>query len=129
MGGNYPGTALLIKPFEYRLGNGTSQHGLGARTEFVYQHQGSGSGVPEKKFHVHQVGTVGAEVVFDGLFIAYINEDTPEKPENGTFGNRHQEAALKHILQQTYGLKAYRFTTGIGPGNEKYTILLVEPDT
>ena len=52
-------------------------------------------------FHVGQVRRISTQVIFDGLFVTDIDEDTAEHTCMTAFVQRNQHTALQHILQQT----------------------------
>ena len=73
-----------------------------------------GIAVLDHLLHVHQMTGIGGQVVLDALFVTDINHDILEDAAGGTVANGNGQSALQHILQQSNGLQAHGFTTGIG---------------
>ena len=80
----------------------------------------------DEVLHVRQVGTVGAEVVFDALFVADIDEDTLEDTRARALVQRDRDAALEHVLQQSDGLQADGFPSGVRSGDDEQSAFAVE---
>lgn len=65
---------------------------------------------------------VGAEVIFDRLLVADVNEYIAEYAGMATFVHRDEQAALQHVLQQPYGFQADRLSAGVGTGDDENTL-------
>ena len=80
----------------------------------------------DEVLHVRQVRAVGAEIVFDALFVADIDEDTLEDARARVLVERNGDAALEHVLQQSDGLQADRFPSSVRPGDDEQSAVAVE---
>ena len=69
MGGDDAVGAAAVELGEDRLGDGAARRRLRARAEFVDQHEGLVVRFREHLLHVREEGTVGGEVVVDGLVV------------------------------------------------------------
>ena len=80
----------------------------------------------DEVLHVRQVRAVGAEVVFDALLVADIDEDTLEDARARALVQRDRDAALEHVLQQSDGLQADGFPSGVGAGDDEQSAVAIE---
>ncbi|MPN63912.1 hypothetical protein SDC9_211679 [bioreactor metagenome] len=71
---NHSKTFLPVEPVQQRFGNSPSDLRLGTATELIDQYHRLLIAIPKEELHVHQVRTVGAQVVLDTLLVANINK-------------------------------------------------------
>ena len=76
--GNYAKRSQLAELVQNSLGNGAAQHWLGSATKFVDEDERFFIAEFHKMLHVHQVRTVGAQVVFHRLLIANVDKKPAE---------------------------------------------------
>ena len=126
VGGDHaPGTAL-VQLGEYGLGYRSTGRRFRARAEFVNQHEAVFIRFREHGVHIRKEGAVGAQVVFERLVVAYAHLNAVENRELRGFRGRDEHAPLEHVLQQPYGLQAYRLSSGVGSGDYDDSLLSVE---
>ena len=70
MRGDYSVGAAVVKFVENGFGNGAARSGLRSAAEFVYEDKCLGIGHLKHGLHVREEGTVGGEVVFQGLVVS-----------------------------------------------------------
>ena len=75
--------------------------------------------VSQKAVHVGKKRAVGTEVVLKRLVVTYAYGNTVENRQLRGLGSRNQHSPLEHILEQTHGLEAYRFASGVGSGDDE----------
>ncbi len=126
VGRNYAKRLFAVELIQQGFGNGRTNLRLRAATKLIDEKQRFFIAVFKKKLHIEQVRTVSRQVVFDGLFIANIDKNVVEYAYAGIFFDRYRQAALNHILQQTDGFEANRFSPGIGTGDNEYAVLSVQ---
>ena len=107
VGGDHSFYLRFIQAVQQGFGDGSSQHRLRTRSEFIDQDQSIRICIADEIFHIDQVRAVCAEVVLDGLFVAYVDQYLFKDAEAACFAYRNGEAALEHILQQAGRLQAY----------------------
>ena len=112
-------TPVSVEAVEERLGDRPADLGLGTATELVDQEDRALVAVLDEKFHVHQVGTVGTQVVLDALLVADIDEHPAEQARARAFVQGDQESALQHVLQEPDRFEADRLTAGVGAGDQQ----------
>ena len=118
---------FLVEAFQHGLGDGASDLRLRAPAELVYQDEASLIAVLHHDLHVGQVRGVGAEVVLDGLLVAYIYEDALEEARPAVVQGDEQ-AALQHVLQQAHRLQAHGLAARVGARYDEDALLPVEGD-
>ncbi len=128
VGGNYAVSLLKVQLIQYCLGYRSSQHGLGTGAKFIDQQEREFIAVPEKIFHIKEVGTVGAQIVFDRLFVTDIDKNTLKNSGFASFLQRNQQSVLQHVLNQSHTLQAYRFAARIGSRYQENVVLFVQDD-
>ena len=72
MGGDDAKRTLVTKLGEHRLGYGTTDERFGTRTELVDEDEGLIVGMFHHHLHVEQMRRIGAEIVFNTLFVANV---------------------------------------------------------
>ena len=90
--------AVTVEALEQRLGQCAADEWLCTATELVDEQQRALVAVTDEVLHVRQVRAVGAEVVFDALFVADIDEDTLEDARARALVQGDGDAALEHVL-------------------------------
>ena len=126
VGGDDSVDPFSVQFAENRFGDGPSRGRLGARAEFIDQHQSPGIRLAQHRLHVLEEGTVGAQVVFDVLVVADADHDPVEDRKLRRFRCRDQHSPLEHVLEQSCGLQADRFSAGIRSGDEEDVLGRVE---
>ena len=101
---------------------------FGAAAKFVNQYQRARAAVAHHLLHVEQVAGIGAEVVFDTLLVADVDEEVVEDARCavGMYGDG--EAALQHILQQTHSFQTDRLAASVGSRDEKDALAIFQLD-
>ena len=69
---------------------------------------------------------ISAEVVLDGLLVAYVDQYLFKDSETAGFIYRNGKTALEHILQQSGRLQAYRFSSGVRAGDQDDPLIFVD---
>ena len=77
---------------------------LSSTAEFINEQQAFLSATAHHLLHVNKMAGVGAQVVFNALFVANINEYVVEDSDNGVLFHRDGHATLYHVLQKTDSL-------------------------
>ena len=62
---------------------------------------------------------IGTQVVVNTLLVANINKYVAEDTGVTPFVHGYQHTALQHVLQQSHGFQADRFTTCVWSGNKQ----------
>ena len=121
----YSERSFLIETFQHSFGDGSSDLWFRTSPELVDQDEAAFIAAFHHDFHIGQVRRISTQVIFDGLFVTDIDEDTAEHTCMTAFVQRNQHTALQHILLQTDCFQTDRLSSGIGTGNDKDTLLLV----
>ena len=85
---------LYVESFQNSFRNGPANLGFCTASEFIDQNQAAFIATLHHDLHVRQVGRVSAQVVFNGLFVAYIDEDAAEQTGVAAFVHGYQHTAL-----------------------------------
>ena len=80
VGGDDAEGPFLVEFSQDGFGYGPSDLRFGPAAELVDEDERAVVGMAEHLFHVGQVGGVGAQFVFDGLLVAYVDKDGAEEP-------------------------------------------------
>ena len=119
MGGDDTERANLHETIENGFCQRTTDLGLGATAKLVDEHQAAARGVAHHLFHVEQVGRIGAEIVFQTLFVANVDEDVGKDATHRAFAHGNGHAALQHVLQEAHRFQTHRLATGIRTRDEQ----------
>ena len=111
--------AALVELAEDGFGDGAAGRRLRAGPEFVDEHEGLAVRTGEHVLHVGEEGTVGAEVVVDGLVVSDAEQDAVEDRHFRGLRGRDEHAPLEHILQQPRRLEADGLAAGVGSRDEQ----------
>ena len=117
---------LLVETLQYCFGYRSANLGFRTATELVDKDKTAFVAVFHHYLHIGQVRGVGAEVIFDRLLVADVNEYIAEYAGMAALVHRDEQAALQHILQQSYGFQADRLAAGIRTGNDEDALLSVQ---
>lgn len=117
---------LLVETFQHCFGYRSANLGFRTATELVDKDETAFVAVFHHYLHIGQVRGVGAEVIFDRLLVADVNEYIAEYAGMATFVHRDEQTALQHILQQPYGFQADRLSAGVGTGDDENTLFFVQ---
>ncbi len=71
---------------------------------------------------------VGAQVVFDALLVADVDEDAAEDAGARVFADGDGQSALHHVLDEAHGLQAHRLASGVGAGDDEDALAAVQFD-
>ena len=117
---------LLVETFQHCFGYRSANLGFRTATELVDKDETAFVAVFHHYLHIGQVRGVGAEVIFDRLLVADVNEYIAEYAGMATFVHRDEQAALQHVLQQPYSFQADRLSAGVGTGDDENTLFFVQ---
>ena len=128
VGGDDAKRPLLVETAQHRLGYGSTDLRLGASSELVDQYQAPLVAVLHHDFHVGQVRGIGAQLVFDGLLVADVDEDAFEDAGPAALVHRDEQPALQHVLQEAHRLQTHGFAARIGSGYDEDALLPIQLD-
>ena len=107
VGGYHAKGLLLPELFQHGLCYGAADGGLCAATKLVYQQQRVFVGLLHHLLHVHQMTGICTQVVLNALLVANVDHYTLECAHCRSLAYGDGQAALQHVLQQSYRLQAY----------------------
>ena len=81
---------FLVEAFQYGFGDGASYLGLRSTTEFINQDEAPFIAAFHHDFHVHKVGGVGTQIIFNGLLVTDVDEYTAEYSGMTAFVHRDE---------------------------------------
>ena len=100
--------------------------GIGSGSQFIKQDEALGVGLFQDVDDVGHVTGECAQVLFDGLFVAYVGVDTFEDRQDTAFVYWDHHARLGHQGKKADGLKGDSFAAGVWARNHKYVTVVVE---
>ena len=126
--GDDPESTAAVELAQDGLGQCSSDARFRTSSKLVNEQEGRGRTAPHHVFHVHEVRTVGREVVIDALLVTDVDEDALEDTHARGFAQGYGQSALHHVLQQPDGLQTYRLATRIGSADDEDALLAVKGD-
>ena len=128
VGGDYTHHALVVQLLENGLCYGSANLRLGAAAKLINQHKCAVVAAAEKRLHVLQMRTVGAQVVFYRLLVANVDEYVAEYAHVRVAVKRRQNAALHHVLHHAHRFQAHALATGVGARYYENAVAAVKLD-
>ena len=126
VGRDYTKRLAVIQFPQDGLGNRTPDLRIGTRAKFIDEYQRTLIGVFQKQAHVGQAGTIGTQVVFDGLLVADIGKEVVKNSQFRAFVHRYQQARLRHQLQQSGRFHGDRLSSGVRPTEYQNTVATIK---
>ena len=124
---NHRHAADLPKVSGNRDGERGAFFGIGGRAQFIEQHERLRSCSARNEIDVGDVGGESRKILLDRLIVADIGEHGVEDRQLGAVGG-HWNSRLCHQRQETDRFQRYRFTAGVGTGDDELAACAFEFD-
>src|SRR5574344_1186040 len=99
---------LSIKAQKHRLRYCATNLRFSTRSELIDEEERALVTVGQELFHIEKMGAISTQVVFERLFITYVDKHILEDAALRVDIHRHGQSALHHILDKSYCLEAHR---------------------
>ena len=86
----YSERSFLIETFQHSFGDGSSDLWFRTSSELVDQNEAAFIAAFHHDFHVHKVGGVGTQIIFNGLLVTDVDEYTAEYSGMTAFVHRDE---------------------------------------